>query len=230
MGHVDLNAIRLSKEVDAVTNIKSFLGDIASDDEALVSAIESETSFKEVMESIVLQIQDVEADIAKNEAQIAIHTAKKKSLEGREAHLRSLLLMGLHQVGEKSFRTAFGTLSVKKVADTLVVPETSLPEIPSKFWTPAAPKLDKAELKTFIKAREAKIAEAMKLPTGEERALALAAAEALKGKAKKDAIEAANLLPTGEERAAALAAVDKEFPPIKGVYMDEGGSTLSIRK
>lgn len=131
--------------------LKAILGEQGTDAATLRDMIEGETGLFETIDAVMAQIAEDAAHVAGIEKFQAMLAARKERLEKRAELMRTMLLNSLDILGEKRLRRALGTLSVRNVAPKLVV--TNEADIPSCWWRPSDPVLDRKGLTDALKAR-----------------------------------------------------------------------------
>lgn len=122
------------------------------DEELLVDSIEGETSFFEAIDKALAEIDECDIMVAGLDAKVKQFTSRKKRAEDRSAKLRGMIDQAFQMADLKRHRFERATISTKNVPPKLVVTDEAI--IPSKFFTPQPPKLDKKALFDAIKAGE----------------------------------------------------------------------------
>lgn len=146
-------------ELDALRLLKDHLKALGLlDDENLASVVESETNLKELFETLLDQLAEIDADVAKMDQRIGDLQGRKKSYQNAKESLRNIIEVAMTQAGLPTMKTAFGTLSVKSVPGK---PEIVAEEdIPLAYWVRPEPVLDLAKIGADLRAREKAIKEA----------------------------------------------------------------------
>lgn len=167
----------LSKQMEAARILREQIADIAAGDVDFIrDTIEGETKLHEQIAALVASIAEDEALADGVKALVDNLGARKRRFEGR-AELKRTLVASAMEIGElKKIETPAGTVSLKPVPPKLVPTEEA--EIPSQFWKAGDPTLDRKALGDALKARAAALSDAQKIEDAEERAVAIAAAEA----------------------------------------------------
>jgi hypothetical protein len=147
------------------------------DPEFLTDAVEGETNLFEVVDKVVLSIKEDEALAKGIAALIDDLKSRKKRIEDRADFKRAMVGSALEISGIQKREGPAGTVSLKSVPPKVVVTDESL--IPSRFWKPQAPTLDKSELGKCLKARAEALRTAAEIQNEPSRRLALQAAENL---------------------------------------------------
>jgi hypothetical protein len=144
----------LHRESEAARILLAQIADIIGDDEeAKADAVEGETNLLEAIDLAVQQLVDDMAAIKGLNDYIEKMTARKERLLNRVAHFRTALAAAMEQAGRKKIDHPAVTLSLRAVAPSVAVSDEE--SIPSKFWKPAAPKLDRKAVLDALKAKEA---------------------------------------------------------------------------
>lgn len=142
------------------------------DDDALVQdTIEGETGLFELIDGVLARIREDEIMVAGLAAIISDLEGRKARFEKRIPANRALIEQALLISEAKSFERPTATLTLSKRQPSVLV--TAEEDIPSRFWKPGDPKLDRKALAAEMKARSEALAALPDDP--EARALALAA-------------------------------------------------------
>ena len=144
----------LSAETEAARNLLAAYADvIAGDDEVIASTIEGETD-------LIAAITVAEAKIAENEFNVeaiksrkAALDARAKRLETQASTLRTAISVAMEVAQKKRLVLPDATITMKAVPVSAIVTDEA--DIPSKFWKPQAPKLDKRAVLDALKDGEA---------------------------------------------------------------------------
>jgi Siphovirus Gp157 len=129
-----LKKIRYEEEAEDVFSISD---DVASSED-----------FKELCLELAEEAIERELDADAIAARIKELTDRKGRMLRSAETLRDLVLQCMDIRGEGSIASPFLTLSVSKIKPGIVVTDESL--IPSRFFTPQPPKLDKTALKEAV--------------------------------------------------------------------------------
>lgn len=126
------------------------LGADSDDHELLADMIEGETDFMDALDRLLMVIADYDAQAAGAKDMASVFDARAKAAEKQSAHFRAIVEMALMQAGlTGNCKRPGGTVWIAQNADTVEIKDEA--EIPSQFWTPQKPKLDKAGLKAALK-------------------------------------------------------------------------------
>lgn len=135
----------LKKETEAAKTLLANMADVLGDDAELkVDTVEGETGFFEALQQAVDRIGEVEAHaegLAEYQRKIA---SRKARLERQADLLRTAIAAAMDAVGVKSREMDRATLTVKAKPREPVITDEAL--IPSEYWKPQDPKLDRAAL------------------------------------------------------------------------------------
>lgn len=145
---------------------KSLLEELQSDDQDLnVNMIEGETYFFEAIERALDEIDEADIMAVGLKAKIDELTKRKSLAENRAKRLKGLIEQAFAMAELDGHKFTSATVTIKATPAKLIITDESA--IPSRFWTPQEPKLDRKavldELKANKAAHEADVAE------GEER-------------------------------------------------------------
>lgn len=132
----------LSRQSIAAAELIRALGD---DDEDLIhDTVEGETDFFECVEKVLSEISECEILAAGiNDMQKKL-SDRLQRVGGREARLRGLLDQAFQLAEIQSHTFPSATISMKRVPPKLIIKDEA--SIPSTFYEPQPPKLDKAAL------------------------------------------------------------------------------------
>lgn len=176
-----------------------------SDVELLQGMVEGETGLFETIDAVLGQIALDQSNIDGIKKFATTIAGRKKRLEDRVENLRGMLLNALDILEETRFERPIATLTKKSLAPKLLITEEA--EIPTSFWVPQDPTLDRAALAEALKARRDTL------------------------KQKLDEL-AERRQSEGLDEAAASELHDRiiaAFPIIPGAELDNGGATVQIR-
>ena len=147
MGNI---AHALYDETKTAAMLLAQMADIIGDDEdAKRDLVEGETSLREVIAKAVQKIGEDGAAIDGIHAYITELKQRAERIEQRVENMRTAVAVALELAQEKKIETAFGTVTLRAAARHAIITEES--EIPSHFWEPRPPKLDKSALTKALK-------------------------------------------------------------------------------
>lgn len=79
--------------------------------------------------------------------------ARRKAIENSISRMKDRLQQMMEATGKTKFKTALYSFGIQKNPASLVIDDEA--KIPEEYWTPQAPKLNKAALKELLKSGEA---------------------------------------------------------------------------
>lgn len=160
-------------QAEAVRVLREQLAALGSGDDAEVFdlAVESETTFKEVVEALLDEEATAKAFVAALEEREGELNARRKRLKRRIETIRALIASGMQAAEVHSLRTATATVSLVRVAPKAIVMEEG--DIPARFWRPQAPKLNQLALTKALCERDRALREVGAIPEAREREAAL---------------------------------------------------------
>jgi hypothetical protein len=129
----------------------SLVAELKSEDAQLNhDMIEGETGFFEAVEAALSEIDECEILAAGLADHIKTMQDRLSRVKGRADRVRGMIDQAFHLAEVKSHRFASATITLKAIPQKLVVVDES--QIPSRFFTPQPPKLDKKALAEAVKA------------------------------------------------------------------------------
>jgi hypothetical protein len=146
-------------------------GDMAPDDlEALRDTFDGQTTLDAEIRRAVLAIEEDEILIAGMKARETELKNRRLRIEKRIEATRGLIEQAMTVAEWPKHEMDIGTVTIGKAAPRLEIDDES--QIPSQFWKPADPSLDKAGLKKVLSERQ-KALQAISKLSGEARTEAL---------------------------------------------------------
>lgn len=143
-------ANKLRREADAA---RGLMQEIAGhDDETKHDMAEGETSLFEAIGAALSEMDECTAIVAGCAAQIDIYAERKAKFQARADRLRGLVEQAMVIADLPSIRHPLATLTVKETKTAPMVEDEAL--IPSRFWKPQPPKLDKTAINQAVKDGE----------------------------------------------------------------------------
>lgn len=141
----------LYRETEAAKTLRAQLADILTgdDDDVIADMIEGETNLHEAIGQAIELLAADSAAVVGIEDLIEKLKKRRDRFALRVDNTRTALSVALEQAGRKVFEHPVATLSLKAVGASVAVTDEAA--IPSEFWKPQAPKLDKAALKAALK-------------------------------------------------------------------------------
>ena len=122
------------------------------DDEVVRDSIEGETDLHEAIEAAVKRLGGDLAAIEGLEAYIKRLTSRRDRLENRVDATREAIANAMELARLPSLETPIATVAVKKVAPKVIITEEA--DVPSDFWKPQPPKLDKRAVMSALKDKQ----------------------------------------------------------------------------
>jgi len=155
-------------------------------------------------------------------------TNRRDRIKKRIAARRGLIEQAMTVAEWPKHETPLGTLSMAKSPDTVEVDDEAL--IPSQFWKPADPVLDRKGLGDSLKTFHKSVQHASGIKDVGERASALLDLARLLPRQHQDIVTKAQGINDHAERADALASILNRCSPVQGAHLDLGGKHLVIRR
>lgn len=144
----------LQIETEAARSLLANMRDVIGDDEeALHDAIEGETNLIEAITNAVDRVFELEAHQEALAIQIKAMGERKSRFEAQGERIRTAICVAMGAADLRKLELPKATISRKPVAPRAVI--TNEAEIPSKFWKPVDPKLDRKAVLDALKAKEA---------------------------------------------------------------------------
>jgi len=138
-------------ELEAAQVLRDQIADLAGGDEGFIrDSLEGELDLDSLVGKLVASIAEDEALAAGLKDHCEAMNARLRRFTGRADDKRALLVKTLEIAGRPSIETPAGTVSMRPVPPKVVEADAS--EIPSEFWTPSPPKLDRKALLEALKA------------------------------------------------------------------------------
>ncbi|NEU14627.1 hypothetical protein G3T14_21320 [Methylobacterium sp. BTF04] len=137
-------------ELEAAQVLRDQLSDLAGGDEDFIrDSMEGEIDLDRLVGKLVASIAEDESLAAGLKDYREGLEARLKRFTDRAGHKRSLLVKTLEIAGRPSIETPAGTVSLRPVPPKLIEEDAS--EIPSEFWVPSPPKLDRKAVLDALK-------------------------------------------------------------------------------
>jgi hypothetical protein len=133
-----------------LANIRDVVG---NDEDAVQDAIEGETNFKELASEAVERIALLNVYMKSLDDGIAKLAARRDRFENQAALIKTALSAAMTTAEIDRLELPNATLSVKALPAKAVITDEAL--IPSKFWKPSDPKLDRKAVLDALKAGDA---------------------------------------------------------------------------
>jgi hypothetical protein len=150
-----MNIVRsLNIEAEAAQSLLANIRDVIGDDsEMALVAIEGETELVEIIRAAVARINLLEGFAASVVQHVKELDGRRERFEKQAELLRAAVLAAMGTADLKKLELPGATLSRKAVAPKAQI--TNEADIPSKFWKPSDPKLDRKAVLEALKAKEA---------------------------------------------------------------------------
>lgn len=135
---------------DLLADMRDLLGD---DADAIGMTVESETNLQEAMHAALKRLAELNGLMNGIVGMIANLKDRGERLEKQRDTIRELLCVAMETAGQKKLETPIGTVSLRAVPPKAEIIDEAL--IPSRFWKPQDPKLDRKAVLDALKAKEA---------------------------------------------------------------------------
>lgn len=144
----------ISREAEAARSLLANIRDVmALDADEALTVVEGETNLIEAIGKAVDRIATVDAHHKALAEQSVTLAARKARFEQQGELLRAAVLSAMGVADLKKLELPQATLTRKAVAPKAVI--LSEADIPSQFWKPQDPKLDRKAVLDALKAKEA---------------------------------------------------------------------------
>jgi hypothetical protein len=140
----------LRREADAARSLMQELAEY--DDETRHDMAEGETSFFEAIDAALVEMDQCAEIVAGCDAQIAMYQARRGKFKDRADRVRGLIEQAMVIADISSIRRPMATLTVRATKPAPLVSDEAA--IPSRFWKPQPPKLDKTAINQAVKDGE----------------------------------------------------------------------------
>lgn len=142
-------AIHAEAAADLVAMIREKAGD---DEELIADSIEGETGLIEAIEAALDEIDHLEAVEAGCKEKAGQFTERARRAANRRDRIKAAIEQAMVRTDQKTLRLAAATLSLRDVKPAVIIEDEAA--IPSQFWKPQPPKLDKKALNEAAKEGE----------------------------------------------------------------------------
>lgn len=142
----------ISKEIKSLHELKELLANEELNEEDILTLAEGETDLTEILLEIEEDIADREADIDAIKTRVEKLTNRKNRMGRTNDTLRAIILTAMRKAELTTIPGPFATLTVKNIPPGLEIDDESI--IPSSYWKPQDPKMDKKSIKDSLKAGE----------------------------------------------------------------------------
>lgn len=146
-----MTAIRdLARETEAARVLRANLADIIQDDDDARDFVEGETDLNEAIELAVKQVGEDEAAIEAIARYVTKLKGRSDRIKNRMEATRTAIAVAMEQAAQKRIDTPYGTVTHRQTVRTAIVTDEA--SIPTDYWKPQDPKLDKAKLAADLRA------------------------------------------------------------------------------
>jgi acyl transferase domain-containing protein len=143
----------LHRQIEAARTLLANFRDILGDDEqAIADTVEGETNLHQAIERGIARIAEIEAmegGLAKMQETLK---SRCDRLKQQRENLRTSLAVAMEVAALKRLETALATITLKPVPAKVEITDEAA--IPSKYWKPQEPKLDKKSVLDALKNKE----------------------------------------------------------------------------
>ncbi len=140
----------LSEEAQAagmmIESMRSLFGD---DDEIINTAVEGETGLHEALSSALTRLAEIDALNVSIGTMLSSLQQRRDRLSKQADGIRTAMCMAMEMGAIKKLELPLATVSLRSVAPAVEITDESA--IPSVYWKPQPPKLDKRELLKALK-------------------------------------------------------------------------------
>lgn len=143
----------LASELNRAVEIRRALAEHADDPQLILDTIEGETDLAEACVVVYEETLEDEILLAGIDATIESLKQRKSRVERSIEARRGIILMAMDKAGLQTIKAPLATLSMRETPPKVQVTEEA--KIPSKFWKPSDPTLDRKALAEALKAGEA---------------------------------------------------------------------------
>lgn len=143
----------INRQAVAAAELIRALGEDAEDETLVHDAVEGETDFFEAVDRALAEIGECEivaAGIADMQKRLSDRLTRTNN---RAEKLRGLIDQAFQMAEIKSHKFATATITTKAIPRKLIITDES--QIPTRFFKPQPPKLDRKELLDALKSGEA---------------------------------------------------------------------------
>lgn len=144
-------ANKLRREADAARSLMQEL--LGHDEETRHDTAEGETSFFEAIDAALVEMDQCAEIVAGCAAQIEVYNARQTKFNARAERLRGMIEQAMVIADIPSVRRPCATLTVRETKPAPIIADEAA--IPTKFWKPQPPKLDKTAINQAVKDGEA---------------------------------------------------------------------------
>jgi hypothetical protein len=132
-----------------LANIKDIIGD---DEEMAADAVEGETRLLDVIRDAIIRVGELEAMVEGLKLHSETLAKRKHRLEEQASRIRTAICSAMEVGSIKKLELDVATATQKPVPPKAEVTDEAA--VPSRFWKPQPPKLDKKAVLDALKAKE----------------------------------------------------------------------------
>lgn len=147
--HARALTIEMEAAKALLANIKDIIGD---DEEAAADAVEGETDLRETIHAAIRRVGELEALADGLKAYGETIAKRQHRLSETAKRIRTAICSAMETGSIKSLELDIATATCKPVPPSVIINEEA--QVPSKFWKPQPPKLDKAAVLKALKEKE----------------------------------------------------------------------------
>ena len=144
----DATAYTLRREADAARGLLQSLGDL--DEETRCDMVEGETSLHEAIDAALSEIDECEATEAGCKAVADTYQKRAAKAKDRAARVRTLIEQAMVIADVQTVKRPGATFTVKAIPPKAQITDEAA--IPSAYWKPQPPLLDKTAINAAFKA------------------------------------------------------------------------------
>lgn len=138
----------VADELSDVVKLREELAEHDLDATAWLDAIEGETDFQEAIGEVASAIFEIDGQVAGVKSMEEVLRRRKSRLERTKDSLRGVILMAMENAGVHSVKRPHVTVSTKNKPREIAEIDEAL--VPSSFFVPQPPKLDRKALKQAL--------------------------------------------------------------------------------
>ena len=143
----------LKRETQAAAALLDHYREVfAGDNQLAIDMVEGSTDLNEAIAIAIKAAGQDTASVAALDIYIAEMTARKDRIARRVALTRTMLKTALEMAGRQTCATPYGTANLTSVKGGLIIDPQREADIPTHYWVPGDPRLDKKALKKDLNA------------------------------------------------------------------------------
>jgi outer membrane murein-binding lipoprotein Lpp len=146
-----MTAIRdLARETEAARVLRQNLADLIESDEDAADFVEGQTSLVEAIELAVKQAGEDEAAIEAIARYVTKLKGRSDRIKNRLEATRTAIAVAMDQAARPRIETPYGTVTRRQTVRSAIITDEA--SIPTSYWTPQDPKLNKSKLAADLRA------------------------------------------------------------------------------